>query len=55
MSLDYEKPLHDNPRINIQENKKKPDAKKKTGGFQAKMEEITRQKQQQQLPQGKKK
>ena len=39
----------------IQENKKKPDVKKKTGGFQAKMEEIMRQKQQQQLPQGKKK
>jgi len=30
----------------IQENKKKPDAKKKTGGFQAKMEEMMRQKQQ---------
>jgi YidC/Oxa1 family membrane protein insertase len=39
----------------IQENKKKPDVKKKTSGFQAKMEEIMRQKQQQQLPQGKKK
>jgi len=39
----------------IQENKKKPDAKKKTSGFQAKMEEMMRQRQQQQLPQGKKK
>lgn len=39
----------------IQENKKKPDVKKKASGFQAKMEEIMRQKQQQQLPQGKKK
>jgi YidC/Oxa1 family membrane protein insertase len=37
----------------IQENKKKPEAKKKTGGFQAKMEEMMRQKQQ--LPAGKKK
>jgi YidC/Oxa1 family membrane protein insertase len=36
----------------IQENKKKPEVKKKTGGFQAKMEEIMRQRQQQQLPQG---
>ena len=39
----------------IQENKKKPDVKKKASGFQAKMEEMMRQKQQQQLPQGKKK
>ena len=30
----------------IQENKKKPDVKKKTGGFQARMEEMMRQKQQ---------
>ena len=30
----------------IQENKKKPEAKKKTGGFQARMEEMMRQKQQ---------
>ncbi len=30
----------------IQENKKKPDEKKKTGGFQAKMEEMMRQRQQ---------
>jgi YidC/Oxa1 family membrane protein insertase len=30
----------------IQENKKKPDAKKKSGGFQARMEEMMRQKQQ---------
>jgi len=30
----------------IQENKKKPEVKKKTGGFQAKMEEMMRQKQQ---------
>jgi YidC/Oxa1 family membrane protein insertase len=30
----------------IQENKKKPETKKKTGGFQAKMEEMMRQKQQ---------
>ncbi|HEY8783789.1 MAG TPA: membrane protein insertase YidC [Mucilaginibacter sp.] len=37
----------------IQENKKKPEAKKKTSGFQARMEEMMRQKQQ--LPAGKKK
>jgi YidC/Oxa1 family membrane protein insertase len=30
----------------IQENKKKPEVKKKTGGFQARMEEMMRQKQQ---------
>jgi YidC/Oxa1 family membrane protein insertase len=30
----------------MQENKKKPEAKKKTGGFQARMEEMMRQKQQ---------
>jgi YidC/Oxa1 family membrane protein insertase len=30
----------------IQENKKKPEVKKKTGGFQAKMEEMMRQRQQ---------
>jgi YidC/Oxa1 family membrane protein insertase len=30
----------------IQENKKKPEAKKKTGGFQARMEEMMRQRQQ---------
>jgi YidC/Oxa1 family membrane protein insertase len=30
----------------IQENKKKPEVKKKTGGFQSKMEEMMRQKQQ---------
>jgi len=34
----------------IQENKKKPEVKKKASGFQAKMEEMMRQKQQQQLP-----
>jgi YidC/Oxa1 family membrane protein insertase len=39
----------------IQENKKKPEVKKKASGFQAKMEEMMRQRQQQQLPQGKKK
>jgi len=44
----------------IQENKKKPEEKKKTGGFQARMEEMMRQKQQlpqtnKQLPQPKKK
>ena len=39
----------------IQENKKKPDVKKKASGFQSKMEEMMRQRQQQQLPQGKKK
>jgi len=38
----------------IQENKKKPEVKKKTGGFQARMEEMMRQKQQT-LPQPKKK
>ncbi len=37
----------------IQENKKKPEVKKKTGGFQARMEEMMRQKQQ--LPPAKKK
>ncbi|HWZ14849.1 MAG TPA: membrane protein insertase YidC [Mucilaginibacter sp.] len=37
----------------IQENKKKPEAKKKTSGFQARMEEMMRQKQQ--LPAAKKK
>ena len=40
----------------IQENKKKPvDPKKKTGGFQSRMEEMMRQKQQGQLPPAKKK
>jgi len=37
----------------IQENKKKPEVKKKTGGFQARMEEMMRQKQQ--LPASQKK
>jgi YidC/Oxa1 family membrane protein insertase len=37
----------------IQENKKKPEVKKKTGGFQARMEEMMRQKQQ--LPAAQKK
>jgi YidC/Oxa1 family membrane protein insertase len=39
----------------IQENKKKPDEKKKTGGFQARMEEMMRQKQQGAIAPAKKK
>ncbi len=39
----------------IQENKKKPEVKKKTGGFQARMEEMMRQKQQLPAPATKKK